>query len=281
MKNIRSIYSQDTGIRLPGLSVRRIRLNRHLPEAQWIAAHQHPYSQILLYLGGTGSQSIAGRRHLIEKGHLFFIPPRVKHAFLEPAGQKPLCLAVDFDYKDGNGRGPMVQRLNSMEFGQVRHALAGLNRWRNGREKIEPGEAAEVLRLIEIFFRALHLLRGRASGPEQSALFQAVQRALHEEAAFREPLSHLAQRIGYHPDYLNRVLKQICGSTLGELRAEMRLRRCTHLLASTRPISDVAESAGFDDPNYFARWFREQTGRTPTAWRRGRTTADDDAPAQK
>jgi AraC family transcriptional activator of pobA len=32
-------------------------------------------------------------------------------------------------------------------------------------------------------------------------------------------------------------------------------------------VGDVAEAVGMLDQNYFARWFRQQTGRVPSAWR--------------
>ena len=212
MKNIRSIYSHDPGIRLQELRVRRVRLNRHLPEAQWVADHRHPHAQILLYLGGTGFQRIAGHDYPIEKGELFFIPGGVRHSFMEPAGQKPLCLALDFDLKRNAAKGVVVRRLNAMDLGRVRQALSGLTRWRTGREQIEPGEAAEVLRLIDIFFRALNFLRAHSLEPEHSAIYRAAQRALNEPEALQQSLSTVARHIGYHADYLNRTLKQSCGA---------------------------------------------------------------------
>ena len=271
MKNIRSIYSHDPGIRLQDLRVRRVRLNRHLPEAQWIADHRHPHAQILLYLGGTGCQQIGGQPYPIEKGHLFFIPAGVRHSFLEPIGQKPLCLALDFDWKRDAPGGVVVRRLHAMDLGRVRQALSGLTRWRTGHEQIEPGEAAEVLRLLDIFFRALNFLRASSPEPEHSAIFRTAQRALREPAAFGQPLSAVARRIGYQADYLNRTLKRTCGRTLGELRNESRLQKARQLLAGTKAVADVAEETGFNDANYFSRWFREQTGRTPSSWRAGRT----------
>jgi AraC-like DNA-binding protein len=33
-------------------------------------------------------------------------------------------------------------------------------------------------------------------------------------------------------------------------------------------VAEAALQSGFEDPNYFARWFRRQTGQTPQAWRR-------------
>jgi AraC family transcriptional regulator, transcriptional activator of pobA len=32
-------------------------------------------------------------------------------------------------------------------------------------------------------------------------------------------------------------------------------------------IAEAAALAGFDDPNYFSRWFRRQSGRSPSAFR--------------
>ena len=272
MKNIRSIYSENPGIRLHSLRIHRVRVNRHLPEARWIADHQHAFPQILLYLGGSGWQVIAGRTYAIGKGQLFLIPPGVRHSFLEPVGQKPLCLALDFDL-DKIGTDAVVTHLHATDLVRVRQALSGLTRWRTGQERIEPGEAAEVLRLIDIFFRALNILRSRSPGPEQNAIYRAAQRALHDPAALRLPLATIARHVGYHPDYLNRALKQACGLTLGEMRDEVRMRLSRQLLASTAPIATVAEGVGFDDPNYFARWFKSQAGRTPSAWRTGSVKA--------
>ena len=112
MKNVRSIYSDDPGIRLHTLRIRRVRLNRHLPEARWIADHQHAFSQILLYLGGSGWQRIAGQTSLVGTGQLFFLPPGTRHSFLEPNGRKPLCLAMDFDFEHA-GTAAIIRRLTS------------------------------------------------------------------------------------------------------------------------------------------------------------------------
>ncbi len=105
-----------------------------------------------------------------------------------------------------------------------------------------------------------------------NAIVRAAQRALHDPRALRLPLASIARSVGYHPDYLNRALKQACGLTLGEMRDEARMQRSRQLLASTVPIAAVAEGVGFDDPNYFTRWFKTQTSRTPSAWRTGTRT---------
>lgn len=39
-------------------------------------------------------------------------------------------------------------------------------------------------------------------------------------------------------------------------------------LRGNASIADAAARASFDDHNYFAGWFRKQTGSIPSEWRR-------------
>ncbi len=45
MKNYRPLLIQQLRLRLPGVQIRRLSLNRHLPEAEWVRPHAHPFSQ--------------------------------------------------------------------------------------------------------------------------------------------------------------------------------------------------------------------------------------------
>jgi AraC-like DNA-binding protein len=265
---IRSIYARDQGIRMHGLKVHRLRLNRHLPKVDRIATHSHRHSQLLMYLAGAGCQQIGGQTYEIRRGSLFFVPPHTSHSFVDTQGYKPLCLALDLDVTNPAHTAFVFSTLSLLDLKRVRQELAHLNRWRTGGETVEPREAAAVLRLIDVCFRSLGLLAAD-SLPAGSHLFKSVQRILHEPASWREPLGAIARRAGYQPDYLNRMLKQVCGLTLGELRDTIRLRTARRLLANPMSIADVAGEVGFDDPNYFSRWFRGQTGYTPSDWRAG------------
>lgn len=266
--DVRPIYSRDPGIQMRGLKIHRLCLNRHRPKVDRIANHAHAHSQILLYMGGTGRQKIAGRTHEIRRGSLFFVPPRKPHSFIDASGYKPLCLAVDFDLENQAQMPAALRTLTLLDLKRVRHELALLTRWRTGHEDIEPREASAVLRLIDVFFRSLDLLSPDAL-PAGGSLMRTVQRILHEPPSYREPLAALARRVGYQADYLNRMLKGACGLTLGELRGAVRLQTARRLLGKTLPMAEIASEIGFDDPNYFSRWFRAQTGLTPTAWRAG------------
>jgi AraC family transcriptional regulator, transcriptional activator of pobA len=43
------------------------------------------------------------------------------------------------------------------------------------------------------------------------------------------------------------------------------------LLPQMKNVAEVAAALGFHDPNYFSRWFRKQTGQSPTGWSQHRS----------
>lgn len=263
--DFRPIYSQPLDIRFGLLRVLRLSLNRHLPEKNWIAPHRHRFSQFLVYLTGQGSQRIGSTRHLVRPGCAFFLPPGVSHEFIETTGRRPLCLAIDLSIESPKAanREAVLANLTRAELHEIRKALSTLTRWREG--SLAPREAAAVLQLLDVLLRATGKLP-RTVPHSMAPVVRRVHQALEREED--SSVARIAESVGYHRDHLNRLLKQSAGVSVGQLRAEVRLRRAKSLLQTSRRIGEVAVDAGFSDPNYFTRWFRLQTGLTPGAWRR-------------
>jgi AraC-like DNA-binding protein len=262
---VRPIYSQQIEIRSGWLRVLRFCLNRHLPERDWVAPHKHAFSQFLVYLNGRGVQEVEGEPHPVRPGSLCYLPPGVAHAFVEVEGRRPLCLAIDFRMAGREGGGPRVVQLTESEMSRIRHGLAGLSRWQAGPVDIEPASAASVLQIVDGLLRAsAQLARQQPSG--RPAIVNRVLRVLAQNE--KATVGQIAAAIGYHPDHLNRLLKGAAGVSVGQLRSESRLQRAKDFLKTTKRVHRVAEQLGFEDPNYFSRWFRRQTGLAPGAWQR-------------
>jgi AraC family L-rhamnose operon transcriptional activator RhaR len=78
----------------------------------------------------------------------------------------------------------------------------------------------------------------------------------------------VASVLGRTLDHLNRQLRAEAGTTTGGLLNRLRLDEASRRLReSEQSIGEIAAAIGMDDQNYFARWFRRQTGQTPTRWR--------------
>lgn len=266
IRNVRHIYSQPLDIRVGGVRVRRFSLNRHLPEKDWVATHEHRHSQFLLYLTGSGSQRIGETAHEVKPGRLFFLPPRCGHSFIEGDGRRPLCLALDLAL-------PGVLKsvratLAETDLQVIRQSLSMLHNWQPGNKTVRPREAGAVLQILDVLMRAAGL-QENAIAHAALPVVRKVREVFRENRDTPTAVAQVAEMVGYHPDHLTRILRRETGMSAGQLRAAETLRRVQTLLADTLPIATVAERSGFLDPNYFTRWFRKQTGVTPTRWRAG------------
>lgn len=249
------ILIQKIEIQALGFVLRKLQLNRHRETE--VAEHVHDYTQLILYLSGEGWQTLKGRKRDAHAGDLFVIPPGMPHGFLQQGSVRPLCLVLDYDMTDRDRIRSGHRRLAQSTLNELHDLLARVPR--KGRLTLSdyPPIIAVVARLLE-------------SSPAQSAptgpvpLFERVSALLRTPT----PLAAVARETGYQPDYLNRKLKRETGVGLRALRDRLRLEAAQNSLRSDGRIADAAARAGFEDPNYFARWFRKQTGRTPSEWRR-------------
>jgi AraC family L-rhamnose operon transcriptional activator RhaR len=117
-------------------------------------------------------------------------------------------------------------------------------------------------------------LRSTAVDPPSSVarpIAGRIERLLKQPDAVTWTPRELARKAGLQSDYLNRRLKQETGRSLQQWRASERLLRAKRSLSQGRPIAEAAAQAGFQDVNYFCRWFRLQTDETPGTYRH-RTT---------
>jgi AraC-like DNA-binding protein len=77
----------------------------------------------------------------------------------------------------------------------------------------------------------------------------------------------VARQSGYHPDHLTRRLKRETGLGLRAMRTRLRLEKAQQAIREKPTIAEAATMAGFEDPNYFTRWFRRHCGQTPSEFR--------------
>ncbi len=269
MRPFRSLLINQTDIRMPGLHIRSFALHRHLPEHASIEPHRHRWSQLILYLGGRGRQRVADGDARVEPGTLVVIPPGVSHAFERASDRTPLCLLIDFRLESARGRVAVVGAINRSETAQVRQHLAHLLRLQAGASGVLRWEsAAVILQLLITLLRSANWLE-RVPAPAVGA-GGSVMRRLLSTVDSATPLRQVVERSGYQRDHLNRLVKRETGLTLGQLRMQRRLARAKELLAQGIRVADVAEAVGVLDQNYFARWFRRQTGQPPSRWSRRR-----------
>lgn len=173
---------------------------------------------------------------------------------------------LDLDLRGATKHGFALAGLNLTDAAAIRNELSTLTRLRDpNATACRLMVAAAALRVTDVFLRAFQMLPPRQNHAPR--IVQDFDRLLRQPGMAEASIAELARRLGYQPDYLNRVFKQSTGRTLGEYRNAQQVERAKRLLRGNALVKDVGEALGFVDQNYFSRWFKKHTGRQPRAFR--------------
>lgn len=139
----------------------------------------------------------------------------------------------------------------------------------------------ELFNMIQLSFekgdnlfieKALDLFLSRLRSGKPVAVSDIVNRFL--ESIFNPDrsigtISSYAAQAGISDNYLSRKVKQGTGRSVGDWIDAVRIVRAKKLLADTSlPVIDVATAVGLADQSYFARFFKRETGQTPSEYRK-------------
>ena len=121
---------------------------------------------------------------------------------------------------------------------------------------------------------AAYRVQARSAGQAQPALARGMAYAnrfrdmVDRDFQRRRPVEGYAAALGMTPVHLRRLCHAHFGTTpKGVLNARAILEAKRLLVFSALGIQEVAFAAGFDDHAYFSRFFRRETGLTPTEFR--------------
>ena len=118
------------------------------------------------------------------------------------------------------------------------------------------------------------LQKARPEKQSVSPLIATVQLYLEEHCREAIEGEQVGRLFGYHPFYLNRLMREQTGWTMHRYQMECRMKRACSMLANTRlSVREIADSLGFAQPAYFSELFRQMRDITPTEYRKKRGQA--------
>ena len=251
-----------------------------------IAPHRHPnLHQILLIRRGSARMTVDGRARELSLPVLLNIPPWVVHGFRFAAGTEGyvLTLAADGLPEVLGENAPLAPALSTWGAIAAEPALAAPFEALLREQRIQDAARAPMLRALATQVLC-HLARGLAgcaatTGPTRYARhMQGFDALLRTKMGAGWRLADYAVALGLTPTHLNRVTRALAGLSAGRYIEVRRAREAQRMLAYTRrPVAEIGYALGFEDPAYFSRAFRRQTGETPSACRR--RLAGSDLPA--
>lgn len=98
-----------------------------------------------------------------------------------------------------------------------------------------------------------------------SKILPYIDENIHRPITNRE----LGDRLGYNPNYLNRLMLCHTGLSLHQYVLQRRLTLARALLVTTQlPVSEIAINLGFHSASHFSGFFKKATGTTPAQFRK-------------
>lgn len=130
-----------------------------------------------------------------------------------------------------------------------------------------PGELDAVAHRVVLGFAARAGSLSRQSD-DIVTRFPALARMLAHTPPAGWRVQTVAESMGVSPSAAAKRFARAHGTTLKRFLRQVLIARARDALLSTAsPASTVARQLGFDDPAYFHRLFRTETGMTPGQWR--------------
>ena len=84
-------------------------------------------------------------------------------------------------------------------------------------------------------------------------------------------MEDIAEDLHYSASYLRELFREKSGRSIHAYLKEVRLKRAAYLLCySDFTVTQIAQSVGFGDSNYFSTAFKEKYGASPLQYRKGK-----------
>ncbi|MBB5350173.1 AraC-like DNA-binding protein [Haloferula luteola] len=245
--------------------------------------HRHEYFEVF-FLDGTGLHLNDFREHPIAGPTIIFVTPGQVHAWTDYTQLRGIMVAFTQEFFDGRCQPPSEllefpfwypedgSPLLTIPDASVPGFHGILEELMNEFEQRAP-DHENVIRwmLRTLFVRAARIFGDRHPGTPPEAPSTLVRNfRLMLESRFREvqKVSDYGARLGLSGDRLSELTKKHTGYSAGELIRQRLLLESQRLLAHTDlTMAEIAYDLNFQDPSYFSRFFRKQTGSSPGNFR--------------
>ena len=243
--------------------------------------HRHDYFFVLVLQKGKGTHTIDFTPYEIHNASVFFMRPGQVHELSLKAGSTGYVMEFmpDFYHPHDKNSSQLLRRASNLNYCQLdpkrflkliaplTHIFEEYTDKREGYQEI-------VKANLGIFF--IELVRNRKHDNKKQApvnsysqeRLEALMELLETHISSHKQVSQYADMLNLSAYQLNAITREALGKTCSELINEViTLEAKRYILATNDQVNQIAYRLGYEDPSYFIRFFKKQTGYTPEAFR--------------
>jgi len=245
--------------------------------------HKHTFYEITWIEKGKSRQTIDYKEYEVLPNSLFFISPNQVHSFEEwrPLVGGSILFTGDFfllnnynkeklfeiSFLDNFYANPCIH-LEKKDFSEIKKTIDGITAEQGRKDRNSTITQALLHILLAQVQRCVDNTNSHTTSKKYLIVYKQLQELLDIHFAANRPVSFYAGKLHITQHHLNRVVKSVTGITAGEMiRARSILEARRLLTFSDEIVSEIAAQLNYFDSSYFAKLFKQETGRSPKAFR--------------
>lgn len=252
--------------------------------------HYHDrFYQIHCILGGKTYVTLDESHYAKQGTTLFFTPPTVPHSFVTDdsatgfvitASQQLVWRLLDIEIGRNDIASTAMHAFCTLVDDQSRliSLLELLDAEQKDHRFMSDVASESLLQLILI-----EILRLGDTQPSYSShrnsdvkIFNSFNQLVEEQYTSHATLPRYAEQLNLTTARLNDICRRVSGLSSKRLIAERLMKEARRMLALTAmPVSEIAFKLGYEDPAYFARFFKKHAGETASEFRERELRGDE------
>ena len=243
--------------------------------------------RIFYVIDGTLTINTAGKLHTMSSGDLFYFSAGSKYTIDTSKGFTLFCLNFDLTQAHREHAFPIAPTWDTEKWKTVpifseevsnSHFLGSFLFLKNAvylqdqMEKIVSDFVSSNVLGKELSSARLKLLLTKMHGIASQDLPESVVRVrAYIEKHYTRNITNqeMAELVGYHEHYLNRLFVKCMGTSLHNYLLKHRLTQANYLILNTDlPLQDIAAQTGFNNYSNFYISYKNHYGYTPHEYRK-------------
>ena len=222
--------------------------------------HTHSSLIISAVLDGYLSFQINERKVLLKKGLVAVVGPNILHCVRSYSHTFTGVYVLEI-----YGLPATCKNFNSGHFHMFKSQLFQDNKNYDDFINLCQGLLSPLAapRKIRLYSEWLHYLFTKhypsqaKRNPEPDELADRIRKILDEHRGESPPFEEISQFCGYSKEHCNRIFRQAYNISMQAYFLNKKAVRAKDLLASNKPLAEIALECGFYDQSHFSRVFRE------------------------